>query len=143
MVLSLDFLGFGSKSKWAFRVLDREWAAFGIDIRRVDGGVRQILYQWAHEFGDSKDEIDHCLLDLAAWSGFLMLGPEIAVRPFGTDGTSKMKKRLNAVVNAVTDPEAEESLDAKVIKLLLAAKLADSGIEALVTLDRLTGCDSG
>lgn len=137
MVFSLDFLGFGSKRKWAFGLLEREWAALDIDIRRVDGGVKQLLFQWAQEFGDSKDEIDPYLMDLAAWSGFLMLGPELGARPFGPDGVKTMEKRLSETMDlaARTDEEADDPLDVRVVKLVLAAKLADRDIEALITLD--------
>lgn len=137
MALNLDILGFGSKRKTAFRILDREWAALSVDPRPIDGGVRQLLFQWAGEYGDHGGEIDATLLDLAAFTGFLMLGPELAARPFGKDGLAAMEYRLeSALLAASRDGDKEESLDVKVIKLILAAKLADRDIETLVTLDQ-------
>ena len=139
MVFNLDFLGFGSKRKWAFSVLDREWAALDVDTRPIDGGVRQLLFQWAQEFGESKGNIDPHLMDLAAFSGFLMLGPELAARPFGPEGLFTMEKRFNdAVASYASDSETDDPLDIRVIKLILAANLADRDIEAMVTLDRDT-----
>ncbi len=137
MVFNLDILGFGSKRKWAFRILDREWDALDVDTRTIDGGVRQLLYQWAQDCVGSKDEIDSQLIDLASFSGFLMLGPELGARPFGKEGLAYMESRLeNALAAAVQNGEEDEPLDVRVIKLMLAAKLADRDIEALLTLDQ-------
>ncbi len=136
MVFSLDFLGFGSKRKTAFRILDREWAALDIDVRTVDNGVRQLLYQWTEEHTRHEEEADRILLDLAAFSGFLMRGPELAVRTLGRDGVSRMEYRLDGALRTEEKTaDAQDSLDEKVIKLILAAGLADRDIEALVSLD--------
>lgn len=136
MVFSLDFLGFGSKRKWAFSVLDREWAAMDIDIRPVDGGVRQVLYNWVLEFAQSDDHTDALLKDAAAFTGFLMLGPELGTRPFGSEGVKAMQKRFEDALNAAdTVSESDEPIDVKMVKLILAAGLADRDIEALASLD--------
>ena len=137
MVFSLDFLGFGSKRKTAFRALDREWLPLDIDIRRVNDGVRQLLYQWAREQGDHRGETDMCLLDLAMFSGFLMLGPELAARPFGKEGLAAMQARFDqALLAADHDSVSDDPLDVRVIKLVLASGLADRDIEALVALEQ-------
>lgn len=142
MALSLDILGFGSKRKSAFQVLDREWTALDIDIRRIDNGIRQLLYQWAQE-GDTQhdDALDPILIDMAGFFGFLMLGPELGARPFGEDGLAAMSQRLNNALaedaRAHTAPtaDAEPSKDVGIVKLVLATKLADRDIEALVGLE--------
>ncbi|NKB45487.1 MAG: hypothetical protein GKS03_14540 [Alphaproteobacteria bacterium] len=138
MALSLDILGFGSKRKWAFQVLDREWIALDIDIRRIDGGVRQLLFQWAQEFGDRKETLDPILIDSATFSGFLMLGPELGARPLGSKGIKTMTERLEAALEA-DDVSAEEdaaTVDVRIVRLILAANLADRDIEALVGLEQ-------
>lgn len=142
MALSLDFLGFGSKRKTAFQVLDREWTAMDIDIRRVDSGVRQLFYQWAQEGGDTaKEALDPILLDIATFAGYLMLGPELGARPFGPDGLAAMEARLNKALEedaaAHDNPENDTtpSLDVRIVKLILATNLADRDIEAMVGLE--------
>lgn len=136
MALSLDILGFGSKRKWAFQVLDREWIALDIDIRRIDGGVRQLLFQWAQDFGDDKDTLDPVLIDAASFSGFLMLGPELGARPFGPQGTKVMSERLTAALDDDDKADAQDypPMDVRIVRLILAAGLADRDIEAIVGL---------
>ena len=137
MVFCLDFLGFGSKRKTAFRVLDREWLALDVDIRRIDDGVRQLLYQWSRERGDLHEETDFHLVDLAMFSGFLMLGPELAARPLGQDGLATMEARLDHALSTAEDVGGVgEPIDIRVIKLVLASKLADRDIDAMVTLEQ-------
>ena len=137
MVFSLDFLGFGSKRKTAFRVLDREWTAMDIDIRRVDDGVRHLLYQWSRERGDLHGNTDFHLVDLAMFSGFLMLGPELAARPLGKDGLSAMESRLEQALSTAENLGGPgEPVDIRVTKLILASKLADRDIEAIVALEQ-------
>jgi len=142
MAFSFEIPGFGSKRKWALQVLDREWTALDIDIRRIDGGVRQLLFQWAQEGGDTnKEALDPILVDMAAFSGFLMLGPELGARPFGTERLSTMEGRLQAalaedeVLERDHEQNLEPSLDLRIVKLVLAAKLADRDIVALVELE--------
>ncbi|MBT4740988.1 MAG: hypothetical protein HN793_12200 [Rhodospirillaceae bacterium] len=138
MALSLDILGFGSKRKWAFQVLDREWIALDIDIRRIDGGVRQLLFQWAQEFGDRKETLDPILIDAASFSGFLMLGPELGARPFQPSGIKVMSERLEAALDAdgLTEEQDYPPVDVRIVRLILAAGLADRDIEALVDLEQ-------
>ena len=137
MAFSLDFLGFGSKRKTAFRILDLEWAALDLDVRIIDNGVRQLLYQWAVESTVYEDDTDRLLLDLANFAGFLMRGPERAERLLGPDRLAAMEQRVEEAVALAAQPqkEDEESLDIRVIKLMLTAGLADSGIQAAVSLD--------
>lgn len=142
MAFSFEIPGFGSKRKWALQVLDREWTALDIDIRRIDGGVRQLLFQWAQEGGDiNKEALDPILVDLAAFSGFLMLGPELGARPFGADRLASMEKRLQAALTEdellEREPEqnVEPSVNLRIVKLVLAAKLADQDIVAMVELE--------
>ena len=137
MVFSLDFLGFGSKRKTAFRVLDREWAALDIDIRRIDDGVRLLLYQWSRERGDLQGNTDFHLVDLALYSGYLMLGPELGARPFGKDGLAAMEARLEQALSTAENVGGiSEPVDIRITKLILASKLADRDIEAIVTLEQ-------
>lgn len=142
MAFSFEIPGFGSKRKWAIQVLDKEWIALDIDIRRIDGGVRQLLFQWAQEGGQTeKTALDPILLDMAAFSGFLMLGPELGARPFGEQRLAEMTARLNAALAedaAAQDDDADTSTpswDVRIVKLILATKLADRDIEALVGLE--------
>ncbi len=140
MALSLDILGFGSKRKSAFQVLDREWVAQDIDIRPIDDGIRQLLYTWAQHYSHDQDTLDSILEDLAKFSGFLMRGPELSIRALGNDGVATMSQRLemalHADVSTAIDKETdEEPLDVKVTKLILAVKLADRDIEALISLE--------
>jgi hypothetical protein len=140
MALSLDILGFGSKRKWAFQVLDREWIALDIDISRINDGVRQLLFQWAQEEGASKDALDPALLDFATFTGFLMLGPELGARPLGPDGVTTMINRLEAalVQDLKEEDFVEASTDVRLVKLILATGLADRDIEAMVKLEDTT-----
>ena len=140
MALSLDILGFGSKRKWAFQVLDREWIALDIDISRINEGVRQLLFQWAQEEGASKDALDPALLDFATFTGFLMLGPELGARPLGPDGVTTMINRLEAalVQDLKEEDFVEASTDVRLVKLILATGLADRDIEAMVKLEDTT-----
>lgn len=142
MVLSLDFLGFGSKRKTAFQVLDQEWIAMDIDIRRIDSGVRQLIYQWAREDGETeKEALDPILLDIATFSGYLMLGPELGMRPFGPEGLAAMSERLDkalaedAAAHGSPGDKPQPSRDVRIVKLILATKLADRDIEVLVGLE--------
>jgi hypothetical protein len=140
MALSLDILGFGSKRKWAFQVLDREWTALDIDIRRIDDGVRQLLFQWAQEYGSQKETLDPILADAATFSGFLMLGPELGARPFDVSGLATMSDRLNAALDVDIAAEEDDmpTVDVRIARLILAAGLADRDIEALVDLEQET-----
>lgn len=140
MAFSFEIPGFGSKRKWAFQLLDKEWGALDIDIRRIDGGIRQLIFQWAQEAGDTdKEALDPILLDMAAFFGFLMLGPELGARPFGADRLAVMSERLQAALaeDAALDADEEPapSRDVRLVKLVLATKLADRDIEALVGLE--------
>lgn len=137
MALSFDILGFGSKRKWAFQVLDREWIALDVDIRRIDGGVRQLLYQWAQESGESKQALDPTLISIAKFSGYLMLGPELGARPFGQNGLTEMSVLFDAALKADSSLEDDQDLplEVRVVRLILAAGLADRDIEALVELE--------
>ncbi|MEQ8736230.1 MAG: hypothetical protein RIC29_14985 [Rhodospirillaceae bacterium] len=140
MALSLDILGFGSKRKSAFQVLDRAWVAQDIDIRPIDGGIRQLLYTWAQQYSHDQDALDSILEDIAKFSGFLMRGPELSVRALGHDGVAAMSERLEAAVhadglNADDNENEKEPLDVRVTKLILAVKLADRDIEALISLE--------
>ncbi len=134
MALSLDFLGFGSKRKTAFRVLDAAWDAADIDVRAIDNGVRLLLFQWAEETAASPDNVDTRLQDFAAFTGFLMRGPELSQRALGPDGVATMERRLDA---ALDDDSAgrSDAIDVRLIKLVLAASLADRDIEAVVGLE--------
>lgn len=140
MALSLDILGFGSKRKSAFQVLDREWVAMDIDIRRIDGGVRQLLFQWAQESGDTQATLDSTLSSIAKFSGFLMLGPELGARPLGEKGLSDMSDLLAAALEADSKSGDDDNndtlpLEVRIVRLILAAKLADRDIAALVDLE--------
>ena len=137
MAFSFDFLGFGSKRKTAFRLLDLEWEALDIDVRQIDNGVRQLLYQWTLDSIIYEKDTDQILLDLANFSGFLMRGPERAERALGREGAKKMNMRLKEGIEAsAQDHDTEtDTLDVKIIKLILAAGLADSEIEELISLD--------
>lgn len=137
MALSFDILGFGSKRKSAFQVLDREWIALDVDIRRIDGGVRQLLYQWAQESGDSKQVLDSTLISIAKFSGYLMLGPELGARPFGQQGLVEMSTLFEDALTADSKIEEESDLplEVRIVRLILATGLADRDIEALVELE--------
>ena len=140
MALSLDILGFGSKRKSAFQVLDREWVAQDIDIRPIDDGIRQLLYTWAQQYSHDQDTLDSILVEIAEFSGFLMRGPELSMRALGTDKVATMSQRLETALQAEsgTSPGEEagvEPLEVKVTKLILAVNLADRDIEALISLE--------
>ena len=140
MALSLDILGFGSKRKSAFQVLDREWVAQDIDIRPIDDGIRQLLYTWAQHYSHDQDTLDSILVEIAEFSGFLMRGPELSMRALGADKVAIMSQRLETALQADsrTSPGEEagdEPLEVKVTKLILAVNLADRDIEALVSLE--------
>ncbi|MEQ8510554.1 MAG: hypothetical protein RIB43_16245 [Rhodospirillaceae bacterium] len=140
MPLSFDILGFGSKRKSAFQVLDREWVAQDIDIRPIDGGIRQLLYIWAQQYSHDQNTLDSILEDIAKFSGFLMRGPELSMRALGNEGVAAMSERLEAALhadglNAHDNENEEEPLDVRVTKLILAVKLADRDIEALISLE--------
>ena len=133
MALSPDFLGFGSKRKTAFQLLDATWDAADIDIRTIDNGVRQLLYQWAEGVAAKADEVDVCLKDMAEFTSYLMRGPELSRRFLGNDGIAAMESRLNAALDE--DIPGQESLDARLVKLILTVGLADRDIEAVVFLE--------
>lgn len=137
MALSLDILGFGSKRKWAFQLLDREWAAMDIDIRRIDGGVKQLLFQWAQEMGETKAALDPTLVSIAKFSGFLMLGPELGARSLGPSGLKEMSDLLDSALetDATSEEDVDLPLEVRVVRLVLAAKLVDRDIAALVELE--------
>jgi len=134
MAFSLDFLGFGSKRKTAFRVLDVAWNTADIDVRTIDNGVRHLLFQWAEEAAQSPDHVDWMLKDYAAFTGFLMRGPELSLRALGHDGITAMTTRLNEAIQADTTDE-DQPIDVRLVKLVFAAGLADQDIEEMVSLE--------
>jgi len=138
MAFSLDFLGFGSKRKSAFRLLDREGGALDVDLRTVDDGIRQLLYQWAQQDAESTDHLDALLTDWAMFTGYLMRGPELSKRGLGSLTVTEFAARLE---NAVSNQD-QESIDVRLIKLILATGRADRDIAAVIGLeDDPTGGD--
>ncbi|MDE0801375.1 MAG: hypothetical protein OSB02_11655 [Rhodospirillaceae bacterium] len=137
MAFNFDIFGLGSKRKWAFQVLDREWSALDVDIRRIDGGVRQLLYRWAQESGESKQALDQTLISIAKFSGYLMLGPELGARPFGQNGLTEMSALFDTALKADSSLEGHGGLhlEVRIVRLILAAGLADRDIESIVELE--------
>lgn len=131
MAFSLDFLGFGSKRKSAFGLLDREWSAMDVDLRTIDDGVRQLLYSWAQQTAESPDHMDALLTDWARFTGYLMRGPELSERGLGESVTAAFGARLET---AMTDRD-EDAIDVRLVKLILATQLADRDINAIVGLE--------
>ncbi len=135
MVFGLDFLGFGNKRRWALQLLDKTLGELEVNPGYLDDGMKYIIYDWVIEeetrAGGAKGVLDSAIRESAALLSFCILGAEETEELWGPAVRSTREARFNIVL----EREEDETLEAKLIKLVLAKGLAAPDIRARVALD--------
>ena len=135
MVFGLDFLGFGSKRRWALQLLDRSLGELEVNPGYLDDGMKYIIYDWALEeerrSSGADGALDSTIRNAAALISFCILGKEETGELWGAVISAARSARFEAVLQRGED----ETLDARLIKLVLAKGLAAPDIRAQVELD--------
>jgi hypothetical protein len=135
LVFGLDFLGFGSKRRWALQLLDRSLGELEVNPAYLDDGMKYIIYDWAIEEEQraegAEGAFDFAIRDAAALLSFCILGPEETEELWGSVVRAAREIRFNTVL----DRGEDETLDARLIKLVLAKGLAAPDIRARVKLE--------
>ena len=135
MVFGLDSLGFGSKRRWALQLLDRSLSELEVNPGYLDDGMKYIIYDWALEeerrSSGADGALDSTIRNAAALISFCILGKEETGELWGAAISAARSARFEAVLQRGED----ETLDARLIKLVLAKGLAAPDIRAQVELD--------
>jgi hypothetical protein len=129
-----DFLGFGSKRRSALQLFDRTLAQLEVNPAYVDDGMRFAVYKWANLLigpQGSGASMDQIMREAAAIISFCVIGAEETEALWGAEVRGEREARFNA---ALTD-ERDDTLDARLIKLVLAKGIAAPDITARVELD--------
>ena len=135
LIFGLDFLGFGSKRRSALQLLDKTLDELKVNPAYLDNGLKYVIYKWVIEeekqAGSSKDTIDYKIREAAALLSFCIIGAEETERLWGLEARSSRELRLNAVL----EHNKNDTIDANLIKLVLAKGLAAPDIRMRVELD--------
>lgn len=135
LVFGLDFLAFGNKRRWALQLLDKTLGELEVNPGYLDDGMKYIIYMWVIEeetrAGGVKGVVDSCIRDAAALLSFCILGAEETEELWGPVVRSTREARLDTVL----EQDEDDTLDAKLIKLVLAKGLAAPDIHARVALE--------
>jgi hypothetical protein len=128
-----DFLGFGSKRRSALQLFDRTLARLEVNPAYVDDGMRFAVYKWATVLTAPQDSetMDHIMREAAALVSFCVIGAAETEALWGADVRVEREARFNT---ALAD-DRDDTLDARLIKLVLAKGLAAPDIAARVELD--------
>lgn len=135
MVFGLDFLGFGNKRRWALQILDRSLGELEVNPAYLDDGMKYIIYDWALEeerrTAGAHGALDATIREAAALLSFCILGRKETEELWGRVVSAAREARFDAVLQQ----EEEETLDARLIKLVLAKGLAAPDIRERVELE--------
>lgn len=135
MIFGLDFLGFGNKRRWALQLLDKTLDELEVNPAYFDNGLKYVIYKWVTEEEQrtisTKGGIDYTIREAAALLSFCIIGAEETERLWGPAARSSRENRLNAVLKH----NKNDTLDANLIKLVLAKGLAAPDIRMRVKLD--------
>jgi hypothetical protein len=134
MVLGFfDFLGFGSKRRSALNLFDRTLSALEVNPAYIDDGMRFAIYKWALLLADNRSElVDDIMREAAAMISFCVLGPAETEALWGVTVRAAREARFDRVLAE----DADDSFDARLIKLVLAKDIAAPDIQARVTLEQ-------
>lgn len=137
MVFGFDFLGFGNKRRWALQVLDRTLGELEVNPGYLDDGMRYAIYKWVLEEearaqgSESRSAIDGLMREAATLVSFCVLGSAETEELWGETVRTAREARFNAVL----ERDEDETLDARIIKLVLAKGIAAPDIRARVSLE--------
>ena len=135
-MFGFDFLGFGNRRKWALQAFDRALDEFEVNRAYVDDGMRYAVYKWAlveegriapADFG----ALDRIMREAAAFISFCVLGAAETEELWGAESRAQRQAQFDAAL-ARGD---EETLEVKLIKLVLAKGVAAPDIRAQVSLE--------
>ncbi|MEQ9447901.1 MAG: hypothetical protein RLN70_03230 [Rhodospirillaceae bacterium] len=135
MVFNFEFLGIGSKRRWALRVFDKTLGELQVNPAYVDDGMRYLIYNWAAELealrGGEKGVIDAIMRDAATLVSLCILGPAETKEMWGEAVSDARQARFDAAIAKNDD----EDFDTRLIKLVLTKGNAAADIRAVVELD--------
>jgi hypothetical protein len=123
-----DFFGFGSKRRTALEGFDRALSQLQVNPSAIDDGIRYAIYGTVQAL--APEDIDRSLRHAAELISFCVLGPTETAAVWGAEARMAQEARLTAAVEGGGD-----SLDAKVIKLVLLKGIASPEVAARVALD--------
>ena len=135
MVFGLDFLGIGNKRRWALQLLDKTLGELEVNPAHLDDGMKYVIYNWAIEeksrTGDTEGDNDSIIRNAATLLSFCILGSAETEELWGAAVRSAREARFDAVL----ERGENETLDARLIKLVLAKGLAAADIRARAELE--------
>jgi len=129
-----DFLGFGSKRRSALQLFDRSLVGLEVNPGYIDDGMRYAVYKWATLLvtqSGRQETIDDVMRESAALISFCVIGPAETESLWGAHVRAEREARFDA---ALADEDGD-SLDSRLIKLVLAKGIAAPDIAARVELD--------
>jgi hypothetical protein len=134
MVTIQDFFG-GSKRRSALQLLDRSLGELEVNPAYIDDGMRFAIYRWAQEAAagtvSESGVMDGLMRRAAELISFCVIGPAETEAQWGAGVRAEREARFDAVLASAD----EETLDARLIKLVLAKAIAAPDIQARVSLE--------
>ncbi len=135
LVFGLDFLGIGSKRRWALHLLDRTLGELEVHPARLDDGMKYVIYNWAvaeeSRAGGVDGTMDSIMRNAAILLSYCILGPAETEELWGAAVRSARETRFEAVLERGED----QTFDARLIKLVLAKGLAAPDIQVRAKLE--------
>ncbi len=136
MVFGFDIFGVGSKRKWALKLLDSTLVNLEVSSSQIDDGMKYVIYDWAlqdprNESGFNENIVDSIMKEAATMISFCVLGPAETEELWGATVRQSREQRFTGVL----ENGENDSLDARIIKLILAKGIAAADIKSQVELE--------
>jgi len=124
-----DFFGFGSKRRTALEGFDRVLSQLQVNPGLIDDGMRYAIYGAVQSLSPAL--LDQRLRDAAELISLCVLGPTETAAVWGDAVCRARDARLTAAL----DDQSSDSLDTRVIKLVLMKGIASPEVAARVELE--------